>query len=145
MPNPLVAQGSLNRLRASIIWPSFANLNVTAPYLGKGGLRLTLKGESTTMLATMTGVVLSPEPYMMIECVINMLKSQGLADLYKQQMESNAILGDGTIRTDSATLGSYQIYNAAIQSVRELDFSGEHAEYSVTIGAYYQINSSLFG
>jgi len=113
--------------------------------LSKEGIRLTLQGESTQYLPTMTGAVTSPEPYMMIEMVINLLKSQGLSDLYKQQMETSALLGDGTVRTDSTALGSYPIVNCAIKSMRELDFSGDNAVYAVTIGGYYLINSSLFG
>lgn len=144
MANPLVSQGSLNKLRASITWPSFTNLNVTAPYLSKEGIRLSLQGESTLYLPTMTGAVTSPEPYMMIECVINLLKSQSLANQYKQQMEVNALLGDGTVRPDAVALGVYQITNCAIKSIRELDFSGEHALFSVTIGGYYLVNSTLF-
>lgn len=144
MPNPLVAQGSLSKLRASITWPSFPQLNVTAPYLSKEGIRLTLQGESTLYLPTMTGAVTSQEPYMMIECVINLLKSQSLANQYKQQMELNSLLSDGSIRPDATPLGVYQITNCSIKSVRELDFSGEHAVFAVTIGGYYLVNSSLF-
>lgn len=144
MPNPLIAQGSLNKLRASITWPSFPGLSVTASYLSKEGIRLTLQGESTLYLPTMTGAVTSQEPYMMIEATINLLKSQALANLYKLQMEDNALLGDGTIRPDATPLSPYQITNCAIKGVRELDFSGEHAVFAVTIGGYYLINSSLF-
>lgn len=144
MPNPLIAQGSLNKLRASITWPSFPTLNVTAPYLSKEGIRLALQGESVLYLPTMTGAVTSQEPYMMAECTINLLKSQSLANLYKQQMETNALLGDATIRPDAVPLGIYQITNCSIKSIRELDFSGEHALFSVNIGGYYNINSILF-
>jgi hypothetical protein len=144
MPNPLIAQGSLNKVRASVTWPSFPALNVTAPFLSKEGIRLTLQGESTLYLPTMTGAVTSQEPYMMIECVINLLKPQSLANQYKQQMENTSLLGDGSIRPDAVALGVYQIVNASIKSVRELDFSGEHAVFAVTIGGYYLINSSLF-
>lgn len=144
MANPLVTQGSLNKLRASITWPSFPGLNVTASYLSKEGIRLTLQGESVLYLPTMTGAVTSQEPYMMIEATVNLLKSQALANLYKQQMETNALLGDGTIRPDAVPLSPYQLTNCAIRGVRELDFSGEHAVFAVMIGGYYLINSDLF-
>ena len=144
MPNPLIAQGSLNKLRASITWSQFPALNVTASYLSKEGIRLVLQGESVLYMPTMTGAVTSQEPYMMIECTLNLLKSQPLANLYKQQMETNALLADGTIRPDAVPLSPYQVTNASIKSIRELDFSGEHAVFAVTIGGYYLINSSLF-
>lgn len=142
--NPLIAQGTLNRLRASVVWPGFPQLNVTAPYLGKGGIRLALEGESTAFLPSMTGAVTSPEPYMMINLVMELLKSQGLADLYKQQMEQSALLGDGVVRTDSAVLGNYQIVNCAIEGVRELNLAGDDAAYAVTCKGYYFVNQALF-
>ena len=144
MPNPLIAQGSLSKIRASVTWGSFPQLNVTAPYLGKAGIRLQLQGESVLYLPTMTGAVTSPEPYMMIECTINLIKPQSLANLYKQQMEDNALLGDGSVRPDATALGVYALTNCAIKGVRELDFSGEHEGFAVTIGGYYFTNSSLF-
>jgi hypothetical protein len=124
--------------------PSNTSLNVTAPYLGKQGIRLTLQGESTLYLPTMTGAVTSPEPYMMIECVINLIKPQALANLYKQQMETAALIGDISVRPDAVALGVYSLINCAIKSVRELDFSGEHEGFAVTLGGYYLTNSSLF-
>ena len=144
MPNPLVAQGSLNRLRGSVVWPSFTNLNVTSSYLSKEGIRLALQGETTLYLPTMTGAVTSQEPYMMCELTINMLKTQSLADQYKQQMEANALLGDGSVRSDSAALGVYSLVNCSIKSVRDLDFSGDNAVFAVTVGGYYLVNSNLF-
>lgn len=144
MPNPLVDQGTLNRIRASIIWPSFPNLNVTAPYLGRNGLSLSLDGETTVFLPTMTGAVTSAEPYMMVTCTIHLLKSQGLAALYKAQMELNSLIGNGVVRGDATTLPPYQITNCAIYTVRELGFAGADADFGVTIRGYYNVNSSTF-
>lgn len=96
-------------------------------------------------LPTLTGAVTSQEPYMMIDMTIHLLKSQALANQYKNQMELNCLLGDGTVRPDATPLGPYQIINASIKSVREMTFSGESAVFAVTCGGYYLINSSLFG
>ena len=85
--NPLVSQGSLNRLRASVVWPDNPTLNVTASYLGKEGVSLALDGEATTFINTLVGAVTSPEPYQMITLTIHLLKTQGLASLYKSQQE----------------------------------------------------------
>jgi hypothetical protein len=145
MANPLVAQGSLNRVRASVSWPNFPELNITAPYLGADGIRLALEGESTVFLPTMTGAVTSPQPYMMISLTTNLIKTQALADAYKAQMESNALLGDGVVRPDvSSGLSPYPVTNCAIESVRELAFNGSDAGFVVTIKGYYLVNSSLF-
>lgn len=142
--NPLVAQGVLNRLRASVTIGQVPTLNVTAPYLGKDGIRLALDGEAVGYRETMTGAVTSPEPYQMATVTIHLLKSQQLADLYKQRMEVNALIGAITVRPDTNILGAYDIINCSIQSVRELNFSGADPEMAVVIRGYYLINDQLW-
>lgn len=142
--NPLIAQGTLNRLRGSFLVPSFSQLNVTASYLGKGGISLALQGDATTYIETLTGGVTSPQPYMVCMVTLNLLKTQGLADLYKQQMESLSTIGDVTVRGDASTLGDYPVTNCGIQTVRELPMSGEDAGFVVTVKGYYAINSQLW-
>jgi hypothetical protein len=147
VPNPLIVQGNLNRLRASIVWPSNASLNVIAAYLGRGGISLALDGESTLFINTMTGAVSSPEPYMMITCTVHLIRTQALCSLYKSQMESNALIGDGTIRPDvppGTGLAPFQVLNCAIQSVNEMSFAGVEADFSVRIRGYYLVNSSMW-
>lgn len=146
MANPLVAQGTLNRLRASVVWVNYPQLNVTASYLGQQGIRLALDGVATTFLPTMTGAVTSPEPYMMMSMQIHLLKTQQLSDLYKQQMERDAKLGDGTIWPDvtQGGISNYQIINTAIESVTDLSFAGTDASFMVTIRGYYLTNSTLW-
>jgi hypothetical protein len=149
MADPLVALGSLNRLRASVVWNSFPSLNVTASYLGPDGIRLGLDGGSVAFLPAMTGAVTSPEPYQMITLSVNLLKTQFLAELYKTQMELDARIGDGTIYPDVAIsqngLGLYQVKNCAIESVAELAFAGTDAGFRVTMRGYYLVNSALWG
>lgn len=142
--NPLVAQGTLNRLRASIVWPSFPVLNVTSSYLGRGGIRLSLDGDTTLFLPTMTGAVTSPEPYTQITCTIHLLKSQGLAAFYKSQMELNSLIGDGVVRADSVTIPPYMIINCAIFTIRELGFAGDDADFAITVRGYYLLNSAMW-
>lgn len=144
MPNPLVQQGTLNRLRGSVVVADFPSLNVTAPYLGEAGISLALEGETTAFINTMTGAVTSPEPYMLASCVVNVLKTQALSDLYKQQMEADARIGQITVRPDTSTLGSYVLVNCAIESVAPMTFNGRDAGFAVTIKGYYNVNSNLW-
>lgn len=142
--NPLIAQGSLNRLRGSIVVTDIPALNVTASYLGKAGIGLALEGEATVFIPTMTGAVQSGEPYMMVMLTVNLLKSQSLADQYKQQMEKNSNIGDLMVTADASTLSKYPLVNCGISGVRELTFSGEDAGYVVMIKGYYSINSDMW-
>lgn len=142
--NPRVPQGTLNRVRGSVIVPSFPNLNVTAPFLGKGAISINLQGQATQMIQTLTGVVTSPEPYMMAQITINLLRTQQLANLYKARMELDTLIGDIQIIPDVNTLSNYQLLNCSIGAVRELPFTGDDAGYVVTVDGYYEVNSNLW-
>ena len=146
MGNPLVDQGVLNLLKASVIWDNFTALNVTASYLDKAGITLRLEGESSMQHDTMTGVVQSPQPYLPISVIIPLLKTQPLSDAYKTQMEANSILGNGVVYPDvvGGGLSQYQLANMSIQSVGELNFGGTTPVYGVTCKGIYYINSNLF-
>lgn len=144
MANPMIPQGTLNRLRGSVNFVDFPELNVTAPYLGKAGITLQLEGEATDMIGTMSGVVTSPAPYMMVSCVVNILKTQDLATTFKEQMEDASVIGDFVVTSDTATLPTYYINNAAIESVKEMSFNGEDAGFAITLKGYYLTNNSLW-
>lgn len=143
--NPLIQQGVLNKVRGSIQIPNFTSLNVTASYLGAEGISLTRTTKVTTPYPTMTGLVQSPEPFQMVMLGVSLLRTQGLASLYEQQMQLNTLLGPITVRTDAVTLPPYNLLNAAISQVGELRFNGTTPMYGVEIEAYMLMNSSLFG
>lgn len=142
--NPRTPQGTLNRIRGSVVLPDHPELNVTAPFLGRGGISFGLQGESTVMIGTMTGAVTSPEPYMMAQVTINLLKTQALAGAWRARMEVDARIGDLTVIPDATTFPSYLLSNCAIVSVREQSFAGDDAGYVVVVNGYYDVNSSMW-
>jgi len=145
MGNPLVDQGVLNLLKASVTWNNFPGLNVTASFIDKSGIILRLEGNTTAQLETMTGIVQSPQPYMPVAVVIPLLKTQALSDAYKTQMEADAIIGAGTVYPDvSSGLSPYQIDNMAIQSVGEINLGGSTAVWGVTCRGVYYVNADAF-
>lgn len=143
--NPLIDQGILNRILASVTWANFPGLNVTAPFLDKDGITLRKEGEASLQHGTMTGLVQSPEPYMPVSVIIALLKTQALCDAYKSQMEANSILGQGTVFPDVSTgLTPYALYNMSIQSVGELLLNGTTPIFAITCRGYWPINNALF-
>lgn len=143
--NPLIAQGVLNRLKASVNWTSFPVLNVTASYLDKEGITARMEGSASLQHDTMTGVVQSPEPYLKFSVVIALLRTQQLADLYKTQMETNCLIGEGTVWPDVTTgITSFPLQNVSIQSVGDLLLNGTTPIFGVTCTGFYVINSSLW-
>lgn len=145
MANPQVPQGSLNRLLASMNFPTTPNLNITSSYLGKNGIHFALEGKSVINLPSMVGIVTSPEPYMMAMVTVELLKSQSFSDLFKQQIETNALLGNATVWPDSTTLSPFNIYNCSLTGIRDLPFNGQDPVFAVTIESYYQVNNFLYG
>ena|ERR1700682_1658874 len=143
--NPLIDQGVLSRIRASVTWANFSQLNVTSPFLDKEGITMRLEGEAATQHPTLTGLVQSPEPYMAVSIVIALLRTQALAEAYKTQMQASVLLGAGTIYPDVSTgLTPFSVLNASIQSIGELLLNGTTPIFGVTCRAYWIVNNSLF-
>jgi hypothetical protein len=144
MANPIVPQGTLNRLRGSVTVAGNPGLNVTASYLGKDGISMSFDGAANTAIDTMVGIVQSPEPYQRVTLAIHLLKTQALAELWKQQIESNVLIGDVVIKTDASTLNPYQLSNCAVVNVNPLKFDGTDAGWVVMVVGIYYINSQLW-
>lgn len=143
--NPMVPQGLLNRLIASVIWPDFPALNVTASYLGEEMTRLNFNGTAATRINTATGQVPSPEPFVAMTLRINLLKTQALADAYKRQMEASVVMGNCIVRPDAVTLSPYTLNNCTLGQVETLDFNGKSVGWIISVDGYYLINANLWG
>jgi hypothetical protein len=144
MAAPLIQQGTLNRLRGSVVYAENATLNVTAPYLAREAISIAFEGDAGMLIPTLTGGVTSPEPYQMATVTINLLKSQALADAYKVQIETNVNVGDISVIADSATLSDYQIGNCVLKGVRDVTYDGNVPGFVVTLTGVYQVNSALW-
>ncbi len=144
--NPNVPQGALNRVQGTVSFDSNPSLNITAPYLGADGISLALEGAAVEYFPTMTGAVLSEEPFLMATITIALLKTQALSDAYKSKWENDAALGDAVIRPDvtSGGLSPFDILNCSITGIREMRYNGREPTMMVTLRGYYEVNSALF-
>lgn len=141
---PQISQGTLNRIRATVSPVDYPALTVTPPYLSKRMITLTPNGDITTFINAATGVVQSPEPYFVVSVKMYILKSNGLAETYKQQFLTQSYLGQVNIKTDTSALSDFTLQDAAIMHLDELDFSGESAEFAITIAGTVYLNSDLW-
>jgi hypothetical protein len=145
MGNPLIDQGQLNLLKAAVTWNNFQSLNVSAPFLDRPGILLRKKTTGTSQHPTMTGIVQSPQPYMEIDIVIALLKTQPLSDAYKTQFETDTIIGAGIVYPDTTTgLSPYDIDNMALGTVGEILLNGTTPIWGVTLSGVWYINSAAF-
>ena len=143
--NPFTPQGTLNRLRATIVIPDFPTLTVTPSYLTRMGVRLAFDGNNVLYIPCMVGAVTSDEPYLLCTITAHLNKAGALANQFEQQRLLESVIGDITVRPDTSALFPYQITNAAIEQVRELGFAGDDADYAVTLRGVYYINNNLWG
>lgn len=145
MASPNVVQGNLNRLVSSVTLNDFPQLNITPPFMGRPQVRFSREGQAVAQLPTATGVVNSPEPYMMVTISIALLKTQALAASWENQLKTNAVLGEITVRPDvSEGIGAFDVTNTSLESVGELSFDGSSADYGIVLKGVYPINSGLF-
>jgi hypothetical protein len=145
--NSLIQLGYINLTQASVNVPSFTNLNVTAPYLARPGIRLALEGELTRRIGTMTGVVPSPQVYQDVRVTIALVKTLTLAQQWQLQYQVNSVIGTITVTPDlmaGAGIAGYMLLNTSIQGVRELDFSGDDVGYVIELQGVYPTNNAIW-
>jgi len=142
--NPQIPQGVLNLTRVNVQVPNFPQLNITAPYFGTGGMTMSWTSPATTFINTLTGRVISPEPFQAVTIGLHLVKSQTLAGLWEAQRQSFTAIGNLLAYTDAALMPSYAFSNCAIENVNEITSNGKSYEYFVTVGGTYIINNQLF-
>ena len=144
MGNPLIAQGLLNRVRGSVVFPSNSNLNVTAPYLAVEGISLDIDEDGTEQLKTITGIVNSPAAYVLATATIHVLKTQALGEAWAQQFQSNSQIGRMVIHTDSSALSQYRIHNCSLLKSEPGAMNGTNPTLLLTIRGTYNVNNYIW-
>ena len=137
--------GVLNRLRASVVFADFPELNVTSNFLTTEGIRLALEGNATDLLPAMVSLVSSPAPYLSASVTMSIVRSSALANLFKLQFEDTTLMGVVTIWPDTDVIPVFTINNVALESIREMAFAGMEAAMVVTARGYYNVNTGFFG
>jgi hypothetical protein len=137
--------GVLNRLRASVVFTDYPQLNVTSNFLTTEGIRLALEGNATDLLPAMVSLVSSPAPYLAASITMSLVRSASLAAIYKTQIEDSTLVGLVSIFPDTDVLNPFVINNVALESIREMAMAGMEAAMVVTARGYYNVNTGFFG
>jgi len=137
-------QGVLNLLRSAVIFADYPALSITSPFLAKGGISVGFEGVASKKIATMTGAVDSPEPYVMAVVEVHILRTQALAAAFKSQVETNTSVGSINVISDSALLPLYQIEGCIIENVPNMTFDGNDPTYTLRLRGIYNVNSELW-
>jgi hypothetical protein len=146
VPNPNIPQGTISKFITSITFDAYPALNITAPFLGRSMVSFTREGNAVQALPTATGIVLSPEAYMLVRIGVTLLKSQSLCQLFEAQLAQNAILGLATIRPDvqSGGLQPFDVQQCCIETPGGLALDGSSPDYPLSLLAQFPINNSLW-
>jgi hypothetical protein len=142
--NPQIAQGVLNRVLTAIVIPSNTALNITAPYMSKGFARLEFEGDWTGQIGTGTGVVNSPEPYIMAQVTVNLLRTQALAANWVAQGQQATYIGQVNVHSDTSTFPVTSMVNASIIRIDPGAFDGTDPVVRLILRGSYPINAALW-
>lgn len=141
---PFVQQGTLNRLRCSIIVPNISGLNITASYMGKSFATVTFNGQFAELIPTATGGVTSPEPYVMATISVGLLRTQALSASWVGQGQLQSAIGPVTIYPDSAAFPSISLDNCIIRDIEPGAYDGMDPVVRLTINGIFYLNSDLW-
>lgn len=144
MANPLISQGTLNRIRCSIIIPDFSSLNITSAYMGKNFATITFGGDFTTQIETATGVVNSPEPYVMTTVSVGILRTQSLASAWFSQLQDSTILGTVTIHSDTSAFPAISLVETSATGFNPGAYDGADPVSALTLRGVFYTNNSLW-
>lgn len=142
--NPNIQQGTLNKVRGSVIVPGYTALNINASHLGLDGISLDLEEDFVMQEKTMTGVVNSPEPYVMATCTINLLRTQALSLQWMQQAEQQAMIGRIAVHSDTAAYTQRRVHNCSVLHASPGRMNGTTATVNLVIRGTYFINNNMW-
>ena len=145
MANTLISQGSLNRVRGSLVFPLFPLLNITAPYMSRNFISANFdEMDFVEQIETGTGFVNSPEPYVPAVIVVEILRTQALANNWFQQIQNTASIGTVEVHSDTAAFPSFPVINASVTKFDPGAFAGKDPVTKMTIRGILYVNSSMW-
>lgn len=142
--NPMIVQGTLNRVLASVIVPSIPTLNITSSNMGKNLLSMEFDEDFTAQIGTATGVVNSPAPYVMSTVNISLLRSQSLSDAWINQSVSTAIIGQIIIVSDTSTFSKKTLNNTSIIKITPGRMDGTDPIVELHLRGVFYLNNNLW-
>lgn len=142
--NPMIVQGTLNRVLASVIVPSIPTLNITSSNMGKNLLSMEFDEDFTAQIGTATGVVNSPAPYVMSTVNISLLRSQSLSDSWIAQAISTAIIGQIIIVSDTSTFSKKTLNNTSIIKATPGRMDGTDPIVELHLRGVFYLNNNLW-
>lgn len=143
--NPQVTQGNLNKVSTHLVVASFPQLSATASFMGKSMVKVSFDSPFVHQIPTATGVVNSPDPYVMAHMTMTLLRSQSLANLWIAQAQVQATIGTVTLYPDSTVFSAISVLNCSITDFDPGPFDGSNPDVPITISGSWPVNSTMWG
>lgn len=145
MANLNISQGQLNRILTSIVISAHPTLNITSEYMGKSFAAMHPDGPFVQQIDTGTGIVTSPEPYIMMAINVGLLRSQGLSAAWLTQIETQTVyLGTVTGYSDSTVFGPVKLRDVSVTHFDPGAWDGLDPIVALTLRGKLNINNSLW-
>jgi hypothetical protein len=144
MANPLINLGTLNRVRASVVFPSFTALNITSSQMGRRFVSLTFDEDFVQQIQQGVGIINSPEPYVMATVTCDVLRTLPLAQAFISQLEQTAVLGTVYVHSDTRTFPKRTVYNASVLKADPGAYDGINGVLALTIRGVFYPNNTLW-
>jgi hypothetical protein len=129
--NPGIARGVLNRVKCSVVLPSFPSLNIISANMGRSMARISFTGDLVNQISTGTGLVNSPEPFVRATITI----AQILAD-------SN--VEDATIYSDTSTFPPIALQSVVANHMDPGPFDGTSPDFMLILSGALPVNNNLW-
>src|ERR1700677_96176 len=142
--NPQTIQGILNRVITSVVVTSFPQLSLTAPFMAKSMAQLDFDEDAVDQIGTATGIVNSPQPYVLATLTANLLRSQGIAAAYIAQWQQQAILGSVTVYPDSHVFPPITLVNCSLLRPTPGPYDGQDPTVKATIKGVFYTNAIMW-
>ena len=144
MANTFVAQGTLNRIRCSIVFANFPGLQITASYMGKSMASVTFNDNFVDQIKTATGTVISPEPYVMTSVAVNLLRTTPLGAAWLAQLKDTGSLGPATIYSDTNAFPDIDLVNVTVSGFNPAAYDGTDPAIHLGLQGVFYVNNSLW-
>lgn len=142
--NPGIARGVLNRVKTSVVVPSNSSLNVISANMGRSLARIAFEGQLVNQIPTGTGVVNSPEPFVMATITIALLRTQPIAAAWFTQILADSNVEDATIYSDTSTFPPIALQSVVASHFDPGPFDGTSPDFQLVLRGALPVNNQLW-
>ncbi|MFM0503965.1 hypothetical protein [Paraburkholderia caffeinilytica] len=142
--NPGIARGVLNRVKCSVVVPSSPSLNIISANMGRSLARIAFEGQLVNQIPTGTGLVNSPEPFVIATITIALLRTQAIAAAWFSQILLDSNVEDATIYSDTSTFPPIALQSVVASHMDPGPFDGTSPDFQLVLRGALPINNRLW-